>query len=208
MKAADLDILLQEGEGVTLEYKESPAGPALRTSWSTSKRPNDPAPSCFFAMPLLPTCSTASPSSKKPEPGSIVCVRMRASRTVRRRSSRKTAFSPRSSVRIRRCGRRRAPRRDQVPPKHTPAIGTKLALSRHQVEILRKCHDDRLLVDIMVITGRSDRTKFKHQVLNPLIEAGFIDMTVPDKPRSSKQRYRTTPAGRAFIENAEKETQP
>jgi predicted transcriptional regulator len=60
----------------------------------------------------------------------------------------------------------------------------------------------------MVITGCSDRTKFKHQVLNPLIEAGFIEMTVPDKPRSSKQRYRTTPAGRAFIENAEKETQP
>jgi len=60
----------------------------------------------------------------------------------------------------------------------------------------------------MAITGRSDRTKFKHQVLNPLIEAGFIEMTVPDKPRSSKQRYRTTPAGRVVLENAEKERQP
>ncbi len=99
----------------------------------------------------------------------------------------------------------------QVPHKYptgTLAVGTKLALSRHQVEILRKCNDDRLLLDIMAITGRSDRTKFKHQVLNPLIEAGFIEMTVPDKPRSSKQRYRTTPAGRTLLANVEKDTQP
>ena len=60
----------------------------------------------------------------------------------------------------------------------------------------------------MALAGRTNRTKFRDQVLNPLIEAGFIEMTVPDKPRSSKQRYRTTPAGRAFLENAEKERQP
>jgi ATP-dependent DNA helicase RecG len=60
----------------------------------------------------------------------------------------------------------------------------------------------------MVNTGRSDRTKFRNQVLKPLIEAGFIEMTVPDKPRSSKQRYRTTSAARMVLENAEKERQP
>ena len=67
---------------------------------------------------------------------------------------------------------------------------TKLALSRHQVEILHKCCEDSMLVDIMAITGRSDHTKFRHQVLNPLLEAGLIEMTIPDKPRSSKQKYR------------------
>ncbi|MFH1717990.1 MAG: Fic family protein [Planctomycetota bacterium] len=93
-----------------------------------------------------------------------------------------------------------------VDPTSTPQVGTKLALSRHQVEILRKCNEDSLLVDLMVITGRSDRTKFRDQVLNPLISAGFIEMTVPDKPRSSKQRYRTTAAGRAVLESPAKET--
>jgi ATP-dependent DNA helicase RecG len=34
------------------------------------------------------------------------------------------------------------------------------------------------------------------QVLAPLLDAGLIEMTIPDKPRSSKQRYRTTEAGR------------
>ena len=60
------------------------------------------------------------------------------------------------------------------------------ALSGHQVEILRNCQDDSALVDLMAITGRSDRTKFRHQVLSPLLEAGLIEMTVSDKPRPSR----------------------
>lgn len=51
----------------------------------------------------------------------------------------------------------------------------------------------------MVVTGRSDRTKFRHQVLNPLLDAGLIEMTIPDKPRSSKQRYRLTQKGRKLL---------
>jgi ATP-dependent DNA helicase RecG len=77
---------------------------------------------------------------------------------------------------------------------------TKSALSRHQVEILRKCREDKALVDFMTLTGRSDRTKFRHQVLNPLIEIGLIEMTIPDKPRSSKQKYRLTDKGEKWLE--------
>lgn len=36
----------------------------------------------------------------------------------------------------------------------------------------------------------------------PLIEAGLLAMTVPDKPRSKTQRYRITDAGREFLETA------
>jgi ATP-dependent DNA helicase RecG len=84
-------------------------------------------------------------------------------------------------------------------------VGTKLALSWHQVEILRKCSEDSMLVELMLLTGRSDRTKFRNQVLTPLLEAGFIEMTIPEKPNSSKQRYRITPAGRIVLEKHEKE---
>jgi len=78
-------------------------------------------------------------------------------------------------------------------------VGTKSALSRHQVEILEKCREETGLVDLIAITGRSDRTKFRQQVLNPLLAQGLIEMTIPDKPRSSKQKYRLTAAGRAAL---------
>ncbi|MDI6815815.1 MAG: DUF4062 domain-containing protein [Actinomycetota bacterium] len=77
-------------------------------------------------------------------------------------------------------------------------VGTKLALSRHQVEILEKCREETALVDLMAIAQRSDRTKFRHQVLSPLIEEGLIEMTIPDKPQSSKQKYQLTEKGRAL----------
>jgi len=78
-------------------------------------------------------------------------------------------------------------------------IGTKSAPSRHQVDILRKCNTDSVLRDLMQIAGRSDRTKFRHQVVNPLIEAGLIEMTIPTKPTSRLQKYRLTAKGRAWL---------
>ena len=41
----------------------------------------------------------------------------------------------------------------------------------------------------------------RHQVLNPLIEAGLIEMTIPDKPQSSRQKYRLTNKGRNLLKN-------
>ena len=51
----------------------------------------------------------------------------------------------------------------------------------------------------MTAFGRSNRTKFRDQVLNPLLEAGLIEMTIPGKPRSSKQEYRITQKGRTLL---------
>jgi len=51
----------------------------------------------------------------------------------------------------------------------------------------------------MAVLGRTNRTKFRDQVLTPLLEARLVEMTVPDKPRSSKQRYRLTARGREFL---------
>ncbi len=92
---------------------------------------------------------------------------------------------------------------DQVGTRTEPSrhqVGTKSALSQHQVEILARCAEAQPLTALMEIAGRTDRTKFRNQVLASLLEQGLVEMTIPDKPRSSKQRYRLTAKGRAFLE--------
>lgn len=45
----------------------------------------------------------------------------------------------------------------------------------------------------------ADRKNFRGLYLNPSIEAGFVERTVPDKPSSSKQRYRLTALGKQMF---------
>jgi len=40
---------------------------------------------------------------------------------------------------------------------------------------------------------------FREAYLVPAIEAGYVEMTIPDKPKSSKQKYRLTAKGRALL---------
>ncbi len=83
------------------------------------------------------------------------------------------------------------------PSRHQ--VGTKSAPSRHQVAILCKSLSARPMTELMAVAGRKDRTKFRNQVLRPLLDAGWIEMTIPDKPTSRMQRYRTTAAGREAL---------
>lgn len=55
------------------------------------------------------------------------------------------------------------------------------------------------MTELMVVLGRTNRTKFRDQVLRPLLHAGWIEMTIPDKPTSRNQRYRTTAVGRNVL---------
>ncbi|MDR1934501.1 MAG: putative DNA binding domain-containing protein [Candidatus Accumulibacter sp.] len=77
--------------------------------------------------------------------------------------------------------------------------GTKWGPSGDQARILRRCLIEREITDLMRLAGRAHRTKFRDQVLRPLLIAGWLEMTVPDKPTSNRQRYRTTGAGRAAL---------
>jgi len=60
--------------------------------------------------------------------------------------------------------------------------------------------------ELQVATGINDREHFRKHYLQPLVSAGLLERTVPDKPRSPKQRYVTTAAGRAMIEKSDKES--
>jgi len=78
-------------------------------------------------------------------------------------------------------------------------VGTKSALSEHQVQVLEASRLPMPITELLRLCGRSDRTKFRDQVIRPLLEGGLLTMTIPDKPRSSRQRYRTTAVGERLL---------
>jgi hypothetical protein len=47
---------------------------------------------------------------------------------------------------------------------------------------------------------RSPRRHFRNPCLKPALALQVIEMTLPDKPRSSNQRYRLTPLGQRWLE--------
>jgi hypothetical protein len=71
-------------------------------------------------------------------------------------------------------------------------LGTKLGLSRDHLEILNNCKSESTAIELMNILGRTNKTKFKLAIIYPLIDHGFIELTVPDKPKSPNQKYRVT----------------
>ena len=47
--------------------------------------------------------------------------------------------------------------------------------------------------------GLAHRDNFSNSYLKPALDAGLIEMTIPDKPHSSKQKYRLTQNGQQWL---------
>ncbi len=77
--------------------------------------------------------------------------------------------------------------------------GTKSALSGDQAELLRLCRIPQGFSRLMIAFGRTNRTKFRQSVLKPMLSAGLIAVTIPDKPHSRFQKYTTTKSGIALL---------
>ena len=71
-------------------------------------------------------------------------------------------------------------------------------------QVLDFCREPRRASEIMEILKLKHWKTFQINYLNPLFEAGFIERTIPDKPRSSKQRYRLTKKSKALLDSAKK----
>ena len=91
-------------------------------------------------------------------------------------------------------------------------VGTQMALSRHQDSIksildienvgklLMFCKEDRTVIEMLSYMNVSDRTKFRKKYIYPLLDAGVIRMTIPDKPNSRNQKYQLTAIGLELID--------
>lgn len=78
----------------------------------------------------------------------------------------------------------------EVTPEVAPEVGKMLAVI--QGEMSR--------AEIQQKLGLADEKHLREHYQQPAVAMKLIEMTIPDKPRSSRQKYRLTNAGKQFNE--------
>ena len=71
-------------------------------------------------------------------------------------------------------------------------LGTKKGLSVDHLKIMKNCKNESSAIELMKILNRTNKSKFKNTIINPLVENGFLKLTDPNKPKSPTQKYRLT----------------
>ncbi len=85
----------------------------------------------------------------------------------------------------------RAPESGQVTPQVTPQVIAVLTAASEA---------ERSRSELQDVAKIADREHFRKTYVETLLEAGWLERTVPDKPTSRLQRYRTTKTGIAVLE--------
>jgi ATP-dependent DNA helicase RecG len=70
-------------------------------------------------------------------------------------------------------------------------------------QVVWHCRVPRAAKEIMDCLGLKHWKTFRTNYLQPLLDAGWLEMAIPDKPTSSKQKYRLTLRGRQLLSELE-----
>ena len=85
-----------------------------------------------------------------------------------------------------------------APSRHP--VSTQLAPSVENVDkLILFCTEPRSFAELMSFMDVTDRTKFRRKYIHPLLEAGILEQTIPDKPNSRNQKYQLTIKGIELI---------
>lgn len=83
-------------------------------------------------------------------------------------------------------------------PQETAQVGAEVSAqvtAEVAAQVLAFCREPKPAKAIMAEVGLKHWKTFQRNYLNPLLERGWLERTIPDKPRSRLQKYRLTPAG-------------
>lgn len=76
----------------------------------------------------------------------------------------------------------------QDNPQETPQV----------IKLLSVIKGEMSREQLQVVLGLKDRKSFRKRYLTPALSDGLIEMTLPDKPNSSLQKYFLTKLGKKF----------
>jgi ATP-dependent DNA helicase RecG len=82
-----------------------------------------------------------------------------------------------------------------VTPHVTPHVTPYVALLVRSLGAAGELASPELLLKL----GLRDRKHLRERYLAPSLEEGWIEMTIPDRPKSRSQRYRLTSRGRQLL---------
>ena len=88
------------------------------------------------------------------------------------------------------------PSTPQVPPKYPASTPQVTPQVKELLKVFEGLHNREEIQNRLEL---ADRKYFRVNYLNPAIEQGFVALTIPDKPTSSKQQYYLTDKGKEFL---------
>ena len=90
-----------------------------------------------------------------------------------------------------------------APSRHP--VGTQLAPSVENIDkLIVFCSEARSFSEMLAFMDLTDRTKFRRKYIHPLLEAGILELTIPEKPNSQNQKYRLTAKGLGILDSLNK----
>lgn len=95
--------------------------------------------------------------------------------------------------------------RDQVTREVTTEVPRKYRGSTTEVRLLKVLSGEMTRQQLQVALKLKNDEHFRKTYLLPALEAGLIEMTIPDKPRSSNQKYQLTTAGQTVIDQTQED---
>ena len=89
----------------------------------------------------------------------------------------------------------------EIVRKITPQVGEQVTeqVTEQVAIMLQAACEPSSLKELQSAVGLKHRPHFINAYLEPLLAAKWLEMTIPDKPRSPKQRYRTTDLGHKVL---------
>lgn len=97
-----------------------------------------------------------------------------------------------------------APAMSETAPEVTPEVAPEVT---PEVRVLMALKGEMNRQALQSALELRDDEHFRKAYLLPALEAGIIEMTIPEKPRSSKQKYRLTEKGRKVVQGLKSKVQ-